>query len=33
MNPLSTGDMFLTVAIMAGTYLIEVGVFILVGMI
>jgi hypothetical protein len=32
MNPLSPGDVFLTVAIMSGTFLTEVGLFILIGM-
>ena len=32
MNPLSAGDVFLTVAIMSITFLIEVGFFILIGM-
>jgi hypothetical protein len=32
MNPLSAGDVFLTVAIMSVTFLAEVGVFILLGM-
>ena len=32
MNPLSASDVFLTVAIMSGTFLSEVGLFILVGM-
>jgi hypothetical protein len=31
MNPISAGDVFLTVAIMSTTFLIEVGFFILVG--
>ena len=31
MNPLSANDVFLTVAIMSATFLIEVGLFILVG--
>jgi hypothetical protein len=31
MNPLSAGDVFLTVAIMSATFLTEVGLFILVG--
>ena len=31
MNPLSAGDVFLTVAIMSVTFLTEVGLFILVG--
>jgi hypothetical protein len=33
MNLLSTGDVFLTVAIVAITFLIEIGVFMLVGII
>ena len=32
MNPLSASDVFLTVAIMSATFLTEVGLFILVGM-
>ncbi len=32
MNPLSASDVFLTVTIMSITFLIEVGVFILIGM-
>jgi hypothetical protein len=32
MNPLSPGDVFLTVAIMSGTFLTEVGLFVLIGM-
>jgi hypothetical protein len=32
MNPLSAGDIFLTVAIMSVTFLAEVGFFILLGM-
>ena len=32
MNPLSANDVFLTVAIMSVTFLIEVGLFILIGM-
>jgi hypothetical protein len=32
MNPLSVSDVFLTVAIMSITFLIEVGLFILTGM-
>ena len=32
MNPLSTSDVFLTVAIMSVTFLTEVGLFILMGM-
>jgi hypothetical protein len=32
MTPLPTGDVFLTVAIMSITFLTEVGVFILIGM-
>jgi hypothetical protein len=32
MTPLSTSDVFLTVAIMSFTFLTEVGVFILIGM-
>ncbi len=32
MTPLSTGDVFLTVAIMSTTFLIEIGFFILIGM-
>ncbi len=32
MNPISAGDVFLTVAIMSMTFLIEVGFFILVGL-
>ena len=32
MNPLSSRDVFLTVAIMSATFLTEVGLFILVGM-
>jgi hypothetical protein len=32
MNPLSAGDVFLTVSIMSVTFLTEVGVFILLGM-
>jgi hypothetical protein len=31
MNPFSAGDVFLTVAIMSTTFLIEVGFFILIG--
>jgi len=31
MNPLSAGDVFLTVAIMSATFLAEVGFFILLG--
>ncbi|WP_271565357.1 hypothetical protein [Bradyrhizobium sp. CCBAU 11386] len=32
MNPLSASDVFLTVAIMSVTFLTEVGIFILIGM-
>jgi hypothetical protein len=32
MNPLSASDVFLTVTIMSGTFLTEVGLFILIGM-
>ncbi|MGY3149242.1 hypothetical protein ACVWYQ_006241 [Bradyrhizobium sp. USDA 3397] len=32
MNPLSPSDVFLTVAIMGATFLAEVGLFILIGM-
>ena len=33
MNPLSAGDVFLTVAIMSVTFLTEIALFILIGMI
>jgi hypothetical protein len=33
MNLLSAGDVFLTIAVLAVTFLIEIGVFILVGLI
>jgi hypothetical protein len=33
MNPLSASDVFLTVAVMSVTFLAEVGLFILIGMI
>jgi hypothetical protein len=32
MNPLSASDVFLTVAVMSTTFLIEIGFFILIGM-
>jgi hypothetical protein len=33
MNPLSAGDVFLTVAIMSATFLAEIALFILIGLI